>query len=284
MSQARIYFVISCARSGSTSLGRILDTATNGQCLVEPVPDLNTQTRDMMEGRLVNPHRVLVERVIPRIAQTLDQGLIYGEKNQTFGPFIPYLHEMLRCKFVWLIRDGRDVVTSLMNWHNEAFGSIYRECQDPGPLSELARATVSKLPVSEDTSDYSRPRPGPTDPFHKEWPRFSRFEMVVWYWAYINRLFKRQLVDIPHADWICFDYTAVTVDKIANLFQFLGLQGFDATQVDQMLNARINSVEERFNTSSRFPRWKDWSAGQIERFDRIACGAMKEFGYYPAEA
>lgn len=280
MQRTRIYFIISCARSGSTSLTRILDTATNGRCFVEPMPNLNVETREMMEGRLHNPRQILVEQVFPRIAKVLDAGEIYGEKNLTLGPFIPHLYEMLKCKFVFLKRDGRDVVTSLMNWHNEVFGSVYRECKDPGPLSDIARAAVAKLPLEEDTSDYSRPRPGPTDPLYHIWPDLSRFEMVAWYWAYINQLFLRHLTEIPTEDWITVNYTGIQPEDIKCVFDFLGLQGFDRSRVDHMLQARINSVWQRVQRPTRFPNWRLWDTDHQQRFDRLAGTTMRLLGYY----
>ena len=279
MTDAKIYFIIGCARSGTTSLARILDTAINGQCLMEPAPNLNVETRDLMEGRIHDPRRVIVEQVMPRIAPVLDQGNIYGEKNITLGAFIPYLYEMLKCKFVFLKRDGRDVVTSLMNWHNEVFGSIYRECKDPGPLSDVAKAAVANLPIEKDTSDYSRPRPGSSDPFYDEWPSFSRFEMVTWYWSYINQLFLRNLAEIPNKDWITVNYSGVQVEDIEQVFDFLGLAGFDETQIGTMLEARINSVQERVKIDPRFPKWPAWDMAFQQRFYRIAGETMAQLGY-----
>jgi hypothetical protein len=276
----RIYFIVSCARSGSTSLARILDTATNGRCLMEPAPNLNVESRDLIEGRLAEPRRVLAEHVVPRVAGILDQGLTYGEKNVTLGAFIPYLHEMLRCRFVFLRRDGRDVVTSLMNWHNEAFGSIYRECREEGELSETARKAVAALPVVEDTSDYSRPRPAPGDPFHEEWAGMTRFEMVSWYWSFINTLHLDHLSRIPAVDWTSIDYTAVRAADVGRLFEFLGLEGFDEARTEEMLRARINSVRDRFGLEPRFPPWAGWDEQRRRRFDRIAAPVMRRLGYY----
>lgn len=280
MTISRIYFVVSCARSGSTSLARILDTAINGRCLMEPVPNLNVESRDLMDGRLGNPREIVEEQVLPRIGEVLKQGLIYGEKNVTLAPFIPYLYEMLQCKFVFLIRDGRDVATSLMNWHNEAFGSIYRECKEESSLSDIARAAVSNLPLELDTSDYARPRPAPSDPFYQEWPDLTRFEMVTWYWAHSNRLIARGLEAIPREDWIMVNYTGVQVEDIESLFNFLGLEGFDEPRISDILGTKINSVEERFKIPARFPNWRQWNADRTRRFDRIASEAMDFFGYY----
>lgn len=279
MSTTRIYFILSCARSGSTSLARILDTADNGQCLLEPVPNLNVETRDMMEGRLENPRQMLAEQVFPRIAKVLDEGHIYGEKNVTQGPFIPYLYEMLKCKFVYLKRDGRDVATSLMNWHNEVFGSIYREAKEQGILSSIAKKAISLLPIEQDTSDYSRPRPRPNDPFYKEWSNLSRFEMVTWYWAYINRLYLENLANIPQEDWITLDYSGVTAQNIETVFDFLGLTGYQEERVTEMLESRINSVEQRTGLRPRFPRWPEWEASRMQQFKRIAQETMDLLEY-----
>lgn len=280
MANSKIYFIVSCARSGSTSLSRILDTASNGRCLMEPMPNLNVESRDLIDGRLANPRKILAEQVFPRIAEVLDKDLIYGEKNVTLGPFIPYLYEILKCKFVFLVRDGREVVTSLMNWHNEAFGSIYRECKDEGQLSDLARNMVMTLPVELDTSDYSRPRPHTDDPFFEEWPNMSRFEMLSWYWAYTNRLMFMHLSEIPKEDWLLINYSGVESENIMKLFSFLDLEGFDENKVQSLLFKRINSVEERFNLRSRFPHWRKWEAIMLEQFNRIASDSMKMLGYY----
>ncbi len=279
MPASRIYFIISCARSGSTSLAKILDTATNGSCLVEPLPNFNRESRDFMEGRLRNPREVLVRDVLPRISMVLDEGRIYGEKNVTFGPFIPAFHEMLRCKFVFLTRDGRDVATSLMNWHNEAFGTIYRECNDAGSLSKLALRVKAALPLEEDSSDYARPRPGPDDPFYREWANLSRFEMVTWYWSHSNCLYAENLRGIPSEQWRQIDYTNVTADEIEELFDFLGLKGFNRAVTEKLLQQRINSLWERFHMRTRFPSWRDWSPEMFRQFKRIAAPTMQSLGY-----
>jgi hypothetical protein len=246
---------------------------------MEPAPNLNVESRDYMDGRLDHPHQVLAAHVAPRVAAVLDEGRIYGEKNVTLGAFVPELHELLRCRFVYLKRDGRDVVTSLMNWHNEGFGSIYRECAEQDDLSEVARAAVARLPVESDTSDYSRPRPRPGEPFHDEWARLSRFEMMAWYWAHVARLHTEHLARIPAGDWIAIDYTRPSAEDVARVFDFLGLKGFDRCRVDEMLRARINSVWDRFQLPARFPPWPQWGDDYRARFDRMAGEAMQTLGY-----
>ena len=134
----RPFFILACARSGSTSLARILDDASNGTCAIEPVPNLNVETRLAHDGRPAHPlaapsaDRAEVVRalVVPRVQRGLAEHEVYGEKNVTYGPFIPELHAQTGARFVCMKRDGRDVVRSMLDWHDALFGNVYRECAD----------------------------------------------------------------------------------------------------------------------------------------------------------
>jgi len=151
-----VFILLSCARSGSTSLARILDEAVNGRCAVEPVPNLNRETREAMDGRLEDADGIVEATVVARAVERLEEVEVYGEKNVTYGPFVEKLYKRLDCRFVLITRDGRDVVRSLINWHEARFGTIYRECREPGNLMPEAVLAAARLPVHLDTSDYAR--------------------------------------------------------------------------------------------------------------------------------
>lgn len=279
MSEHKPFFILSCARSGSTSLARILDTATNGCCVVEPAPNLNYETRLAMEGRLEDPVGALNRTVVPRVRAGLETFEIYGEKNLTYGPFIRHLHELLGCRFIYQKRDGRDVVRSLMDWHDTMFGSIYRECQDPGDLSPRALAKAATLPVHLDTSDYSRPRPSPADSLYFSWSSLTRFEMCAYYWAKINDLYLDELRQLPGEAWMELDYTSPDVESVLRSAGFLSLLGVERDRVDEMLAGRINSTTDRVGEGRVFPSWPDWDGGLRRQFDAIAGDAMIRLGY-----
>ena len=275
------FFILSCARSGSTSLATILNLASNGVCAIEPVPNLNVETREMMDMRLENPLEVLENTVIPRVKEELRNCEIYGEKNVTYGPFIHLLYQELGCRFVFLKRDGRDVVRSLINWHNNKFGSIYRECIDPGNLLPLAIKSVSNLPVHLDTSDYSRPRPQKGEPFYEKWEHFTRLEMCTYYWQAINNLYLEQLSKLPEDTWITLDYTSPHPNDILRVIDFLGLQGISSELIRENLNKKINSLNDRcVSEPAIYPHWSNWSVETLEKFNLIARNVMKKLGYY----
>lgn len=274
----RIFFIVTCGRSGSTSLSRILDKATNAHCASEPQPALYIESRELLEGKLINPYAVIAKNILPRVASVLDQNQIYGEKQLTLNPFIPYLYNMLNCKFIWIIRDGRDVVTSMLNWHDLVYGNIYRECREKSKLSKHAKKML--FPKEEDLADYARPRPGVNDPWSKKWKTLSRLEMIAWYWAYSNNNIASCLDSIPKEDWLCINYSQVNIDSIKKTYNFLGLEGFDEKELNNMLQSRINSVHDVTNYENRHPYWKDWSNETTNKFNIIAGEAMKKFGYY----
>ena len=133
------FFILSCARSGSTSLARILDAAANGACVVEPTPNLNVETRLAMEGRLADPAGVVREQIAPRVRAGVASHGVYGEKNVTYGPFVPHLREQLDARFVLLKRDGREASAQDCRKQHRAHAST--SCKKPArsPGQRLAR-------------------------------------------------------------------------------------------------------------------------------------------------
>lgn len=234
----------------------------------------------MMEGRLEDPTGMLEKDMAPRVRAGMDQAQVYGEKSVTYGPFIPYLYELFACKFVFLKRDGRDVVRSLVNWHETKFGSIYRECTDPGQLTPEANAAAARLPVHMDLSDYSRPRPSKTDPLYWRWEHLSRAEMCAYYWSVINELYVEQLERLPSETWIEIDYTGVTSDQVDRVAQFCGLQGLDQARIQSLLDQRINSLTERGSPEGTAPDWNNWTSDMRDQFDEMAGRTMRRLGYY----
>jgi hypothetical protein len=235
-----------------------------------------------MDGRLADPHGVLGRTIFPRVRAEAARVEVYGEKHVTYGPFIPYLYAELECRFIFIHRDGRDVVRSLIDWHDKKFGTIYRECRDPGTLTRGARDCAARLLVHMDTSDYSRPRPRPGEPLFDEWESLSRFEMCAYYWSYINDVYLSQLATLPESAWTSIDYTRPTVTDIDQVASFVGLRGLNPVRVNSLLNQRINSLTDR-NTppENPFPPWQLWSEDRRRRFDRFAGSMMRRLGYYP---
>ncbi|MFT4561402.1 MAG: SAM-dependent methyltransferase [Gammaproteobacteria bacterium] len=233
-----------------------------------------------MDGQLNDPCKVVMSALGPRIAAGLDSAEIYGEKNVTLGAFIPEISKLFNCSFIFVKRDGRDVVRSLMDWHNRMFGTIYRECKEVGNLSERARSAAAALPVAEDDSDYSRPRPGPGDIWCEQWADFSRFQMCAWYWSRINEMHLDNVARVEHSRTFEIDYSSPSPGDIMELAEFLGVTGLEKSAVAVRLEGRTNSIDDRIGERNEFPRWPDWSSLRKVQFECIAAETMKKLGYY----
>lgn len=245
---------------------------------MEPMPNFNRESRALYDGALPDVLAVLHKDLAPRVVSGLTRRPFYVEKQVSLVPFVPHLHRLFNSRFIVPIRDGRDVVTSLMNWHEQMFPSIYRECRDEVELGPHARDVLARQ-QGEDAFDSSLPRPGPDDPWHEAWPGLSRFEMAAWYWNFVNLFLLEKLKRLPADRYLVVKFDSPDVETIRKIYEFIGLEDFDPDSVALLLERRVNSLQERIGAKGRFPYWKDWPAERLQRFYDIAFDSMSALGY-----
>ena len=242
------------------------------------MPNLNVQSRHLFEKWLYNPYRSILEHIAPRVANGLTHRPYYIEKQNSLVPFIPHLHKYFGAKFIVPVRDGREVVASLVNWHTQMYPIIYQECRDICEYSEKALGVLAAQ-KGQDEFDYSLPRPSFDDPWHDSWANFSRFEMSTWYWNFVNQYLLKVAQEIPNEALLFIDYTSPSTDLIRKVFDFIGLPDFDLRSTSEMLNQKINSIADRGEREGRFPRWPNWSPEMNQRFMELAWESFRDFGY-----
>ena len=270
-------------RSGSTMLARICDAATNCQCVVEPHPNAQIVTGQLMRGKLKNPDKWIKSELLPTIKKKEEKGIgVYGEKDPSYITFITFLHKTLECKFIFLVRDGRDVVKSMINWHTEKNGSVYIECKEKAVLSKKAKKICevyrrSKFPF---LPDYARPRPKKGEPLHNEWKDLTRFEMCAYYWAKMNEICLENLKRISSKDWIMVDLNSSnSLLDILRMVEFLNLKGLNEKKLKLMSESKINSLQYHGLKEGSFPHWTKWDPEITKKFWKIAGSMMTKLGY-----
>ncbi len=273
-----IVFICGSHRSGSTSLLRAIELSSDAFCLVEPMSNLNIESRHLIEGFLYDPYHPILENVAPRVARGLARRSHYVEKQNSLVPFIPYLWRYFGCKFVVPMRDGREVVTSLVNWHTKMYPIIYQECREACDYSEHARK-VLEAQCDPDEFDYSLPRPGADDPWHAEWAHFTRLEMTAWYWNFINQYVRKMARAVPAESVRFVEYTRPNVETIRRIYEFIGLGDFDPDAVAALLKRKVNSLADRQAPAGRFPHWRDWTPSMTQRFYELAWESFRDLGY-----
>ncbi|MGH1371019.1 MAG: sulfotransferase [Cellvibrionaceae bacterium] len=270
-------FIVGAARSGTTSLVSLLELSRHVVCASEPMPNLNVESRRKYDNALPNSSMVLHEVIGERIARATTKAKIYVEKQVSLVPFVGEIHRMYGSKFIIPYRDGRDVVSSMMNWHQMLWPIIYSESQEITEYSEVARKVLNRLD-QQDEFDISLPRPQSNDPYYEDWPSFSRFEMVCWYWGTVYRKLFEQLSNIPLEDYLFVDFTKPDVKTIKRIYDFLDLEDFDSLAVDTILEGKVNSLKDRGAECGAFPYRDQWSQEQQERFLDFNLDVVRKLG------
>ena len=243
-----MFFVVTTGRSGSTSLANILSQHPLCDCRHEPHRILiklaaEWSHGDLSENELRSYLAFKNERMFPhRIGFKL-----YGEADQKLSFIIPFLAEFgSNSKFVWLIRDGRDVVASMV-----ARGEYSSE------ESRTVPHLWAKYRIEGDrTGDVSK----------EAWLEMDHFEKCCWYWTYTNRVIAADLAGLGGQRWMMVRLEELSA-SLEQLVTFLDLPYFPL----RVVRANANYVSPH-----RANEWSDTEKAAFEKW----CGAEMD-AWYP---
>jgi hypothetical protein len=276
------FFVISTIRSGSTAIAALCNTAKNCWCGDEELCGMPQAVWNVIYDKSFCPD-VWIDGVVGgEVKMANDNGMIYGAKYPLQYPMVPHLYNRLNCKFVYLLRDGREVVRSMLNWNQQATGTVYLECREPEKYvgkaaarrKTLARTIYSYYP------DAVRPRPFFDDPDYSvdDWLKLSRIEMYSYYWAKVHETVQGFFNHIPKQNVFTLDMSADNRVKKAD--EMIDWLEFD--DADSLANLRPdhNSLESKdLGDSTSYKHWKHWDSETLEKFNRFAGPMMQRLGY-----
>ena len=158
---------------------------------------------------------------------------------------------MPKAKFIWLIRDGRDVVASTYarGWFSDDEYDIEEE------------------PYSLKIWKKYRLHGGKSKAFNnKEWSNITLFERNCWYWAYVNQTIDDALTSIPQQQQI-----KLTLDELNNgynkLFNFLNVTHLP---IKNMVTNKSRPNEDPFNKNQ-------WSQNYENMFIQHCGPGMKKW-------
>lgn len=272
MATDNVFFLFGAFRSGTTAFCHFLQASENGRISIEQAPKLGVEARALYESTLVDPRRVVRAARREEIEQSIQAGEVYADKNPNYLLFVPYLIEEFDCRFIFLHRDGRDVVRSMIDWHDVGGKTIFTLAEDGDVLS---RKDGTEFPW-----DYSLLRPLPGMHLNQEWTNLSRFEKCAWYWSRYNDL-AAQIMD-EYEDggrFLQLGLTKATPADIKLAYDFMGLRGFNEQHILSLMQARINSLSWNKAGSNRFPSKEDWDEQMKTDFERYAGATMRRLGY-----
>jgi hypothetical protein len=243
--RARLFFVLSTGRSGSVSIARMLSQHPEVVCHHEPRPQMIRLSAELAHGLKI-PAQVEQElRAVFCDSSVFPADRVYGESDQKYWNLATLLAGMLpRSRFVWLIRDGRDVVAST---YGQAW---FPDAERPGD------------PVSPELYErwlYYRLHGAACKAFTPQaWEALGLFEKNCWHWAYVNAGIESVLSALSPERW-----RRVRLEELerqaAELFRFLGVAPVPA------------AVEQENRATYAVTRWQQWSGAERRAFEQW-CG------------
>lgn len=241
---AEPFFVATTGRSGSRSLALALNQHPLLCAMHEPYPVM-IEWAYQRHAESGLPARIAMisnfQAMFPHLA-VQRVGIVDQKTVQFIGDLAAAFPQ---AQFIWLVRDGRDVVASGLarGWYSE------QEARFPPHL-------WAKYRLRGDVA-------GDVDA--ETWAAMSPFARNCWYWAWTQRQIRKRLAALsegPGERWQLVRLEDLNRDALVLLQEWLGVQPLDLA----MLHTNAG-VQERV----RAARWRTWTDEQRATFARI-CG------------
>jgi sulfotransferase family protein len=268
-------FVVGCSRSGTTVTYETIASSPGLLSFGHEIPEFwdslwgprnNGWDSEAAGANVARPeHRVAAQRYFFQrlgVGRVLDKTCINVMR-------VPYLHALFpQARFVYIHRDGRDNVASLIDgWlHNGHFG-----------LSKL----LGPLPCAVNIAggafrDWSFLLP----PGWRAYNDAALEEVCAFQWVMANRLALDALAKLPAEQWIRIRYEDLferPVEMFQEVFEKLDLP-FDDTVRRRCatLDARPTSIVQG---APKREKWKERHAAEIEKILPRIAPLMTELGY-----
>ena len=248
LAKTDFFFILGAGRSGTQMLSGLLNKSRYAMVLHEPNrhDDRNQyiQSRENPDYALGYVAQFRKYQILNRIE--IQPPVIYGEVTGTLRYSARALQEVFsNAKFLILVRDGRDVVRSIMGMK-----TFYRKGSRP----------------------FHRIMPLHDDPCYELWANMSRFEKTCWLWA---NSYSLLLESIPAT-------AVIQLERIVKEYDYFRERILVPLDLSITFEQWQESVKRKSKNATRiytFPQWKDWSVEYSRSFSKICGEMMTKLGY-----
>lgn len=245
---SKLFFVQSMGRSGTKFFAQLLNKAAGAIVQHEPWSETDLvklprsrQSQQDSHGYIAGYRRSAIK------AYTFQhKPAVYGEVNSHLRYHTAALQDIFpQASFVHLVRDGRDVVRSLIPRGH--YRDEYRNVQGRGHL-------------------FLRPNEG--EQFADMWDAWGRFEKCCWLWADANHYLRKHI-----------DYRVKAEDLWADYDVFAGMCDYIGIEIDEQ--AWAEAVDRPVNATKQHAvvHWNDWPEPMAKTFAAICGDEMEACGY-----
>jgi len=237
------FLITSTGRTATKWLAALLHTA-DGACVVhEPVPNeqyFHVQAICAPETAAAYLTEFRLREMALRICE--QDPAVYGEVNSALRFHIKALKELVpEFRLIHLVRDGRDVVRSVLTRRNG----------------------------SRRLKQYNQLKPPIIDEHTARWDKLTEFEKVCWGWQCENRLMREHMP--LHARF----------EDIVSSYELFAQQILEPLGLNIEKRVWESAVQRPANETKRYAveSWNDWPREQKDRFIRMCGKEMKKYGY-----
>jgi hypothetical protein len=245
LSTRQIFFVVSTGRTGTKWLAELLNQHTDALVEHEPVPTEQLAHKTALLNGVTSDNYIKkfrLKEIYIRVAKEHPDLKTYGEVNGALRRHIvPIRKYVPNVKLIHLVRDGRDVVRSV-----------------------VSRGTFSgRHPVYYDF------RPPIVDEYSKRWEVLPEFEKTCWIWQWENAYMRQHITHCARFEDITSSY---------DLFNKQILKPLDLDLRENVWKKEANRPQ---NVSLKYVlgKWDQWTSEQKEQFAHICGKEMEHYGY-----
>jgi sulfotransferase family protein len=239
----KFFFILAIGRSGTTFLSHLLNMSADAVVFHEPASsDIDAYRRAFFSPDDAERYIASFRKKEMYLRSRLTDFTVYGEVNSLLRR---HFHALSRhfpaAGFLHMVRDGRDVVRTLMS----------TDALRPGDMWTWWL------------------RPHESDPFFAQWRTMDRFAKLCWYWRMENHHLRTSIGNTVRFEEITGDYQCLE-QRILRPFGLV---------LPQSVWTQQAGVQRNPTGTYRIPHWREWDARQIRTFEAICGDEMRANGY-----
>lgn len=246
----KLFFILTTGRSGSTSIAVSLSKHPDINCFHEPRTQLIRLSTEYAH-KTISREELLTELTAIFDTATYN-GIFNGESDQKLFNLIDEISNILpEAKFIWLIRDAKEVVASATarNWFSD---NEYNPNASDYWLNIWQKYRLNGFLCGE---------------FSKEqWSAMSVFERNCWYWKFVNETIEKKLANIADDRKLKVTLSELNED-IGVVFDFLGASRRD------VIMSKVNRVKAGHNLKDT----ENWSKEEWEIYEKYCAEGMNKW-------
>ena len=239
-----VFFILGLGRSGTKFLADVLNRKQNAIVFHEPIRvDFEALVEAHKSGEAARKYiKTYRKKKMFGLVKNLKVD-VYGEANSNLRYHRQALMESFpNAKLLHVVRDGRDVVRSIM----------------------------ARKHYTGSAASHHELKPRDDDPLLAHWDQMRRFEKICWLWADANRSIRCDVLPYVKFEYLVSDYDYF----LKHIETYLDIE------IGEVLWHEVVSKPTNITMRFNLPKWTEWDDRLMQTFNSICAEEMEYFGYY----